>query len=100
MSQPDFTRSNRYQEFALYVADSWKATRKLTFSLGLRYEFFGTQHNVNSKLDSNYYFNGGGSNEFERIANGNVLIAPNSPIGKLWNPPGRTFAQSWLCVRC
>ena len=32
---PDFTRSNRYQEFALYVSDSWKATRKLTLSLGL-----------------------------------------------------------------
>ena len=86
VGQPDFTRSNRYQEFALYLADSWKATRKLTLSLGLRYEYFGTQHNVNPQLDSNYYFNGGGTNEFERIANGNVLIAPDSPGGKLWAP--------------
>jgi hypothetical protein len=88
---PDFTRSNRYQEFALYVSDSWKATRKLTLTLGLRYEYFGTQHNVNPKLDSNYYFNGGGSNEFERIANGNVLLAPNSPIGELWKPSPKNF---------
>jgi outer membrane receptor protein involved in Fe transport len=53
---PSFSRSNRYQEFALYSMDSWKATRKLTVNLGLRYEFFGTQHNNNQQLDSNYYF--------------------------------------------
>jgi hypothetical protein len=91
VGQPDFTRSNRYQEFALYVSDSWKMTRKLTLSLGLRYEVFGTQHNVNPNLDSNYYFNGGGSNEFERIANGNVLLAPKSPLGKLWDPSWKNF---------
>jgi hypothetical protein len=89
---PDFTRSNRYQEFALYVADSWKVTRKLTLSLGLRYEFFGTQHNVNPQLDSNYYFNGGGTNEFQRIANGNDLLAPDSPGGKLWDPSWKNFS--------
>jgi hypothetical protein len=88
---PAFSRSNRYQEFALYVSDSWKATRKLTLTLGLRYEFFGTQHNNNQNLDSNYYFNGGGSNEFERVANGNVLLAPHSPIGKLWEPSWKNF---------
>jgi len=89
---PSFSRSNRYQEFGLYSMDSWKATRKLTVNLGLRYEFFGTQHNNNQQLDSNYYFNGGGSNEFERIANGNVLIAPDSPVGKLWAPSWKNFS--------
>ncbi len=92
VGQPSFSRSNRYQEFALYVSDSWKATRKLTLSLGLRYEVFGTQHNNNQQLDSNYYFNGGGANEFERVTNGNVLIAPDSPIGKLWAPSWKNFS--------
>ena len=92
VDQPSFSRSNRYHEFALYVTDSYKATRKLTLNVGLRYEFFGTQHNNNQKLDSNYYFNGGGSNMFERIANGNLLVAPDSPLGQLWKPSWKNFA--------
>jgi Carboxypeptidase regulatory-like domain len=91
VGQPSFSRSNRYQEFGLYIGDSWKATSKLTLSLGLRYEYFGVQHNNNRNLDSNYYFNGGGSNEFERIANGEVLITPDSPIGELWKPATKNF---------
>lgn len=92
VSQPVFARSNRYHEFGLYVTDSWKVTNKLTFSLGLRYDFFGVQHNKDPKLDSNYYFNGGGSNVFEQIANGEVQLAPDSKNGRLWDPSYKNFA--------
>ena len=88
---PVFARSNRYQEFAGYIADSWKVTPRLTLTLGLRYEYFGVQHNKNDQLDSNYYFNGGGSDFFQQIRNGEVLLAPNSPSGRLWNPSNKNF---------
>ena len=52
---PDFERSNRYHEGAVYFQDSWKFSRRLTFNLGLRWEYFGVQHNVNANLDSNFY---------------------------------------------
>jgi outer membrane receptor protein involved in Fe transport len=92
VSQPVFARSNRYNEFGLYVTDSWKVTNRLTLNLGLRYDFFGVQHNKNPKLDSNYYFNGGGSNFFEQIANGEVQLAPDSKNGRLWDPANKNFA--------
>ena len=52
---PTFERSNRYEETGLYLQDSWKASRRLTFNFGVRWEYFGAQHNVNAELDSNFY---------------------------------------------
>ena len=83
VGQPNFSRSNRYHEFAAYAQDSWRATPRLTFNLGLRWEYFGVQHNRDPQLDSNYY-DGGGGTIFERIRNGNVYPAPLSSIGGLW----------------
>jgi outer membrane receptor protein involved in Fe transport len=91
VSQPVFARSNRYNEFGLYVTDSWKVTNRLTLSLGLRYDRFGVQHNKNPQLDSNYYL-GTGANFFEQVRNGSVQLAPNSPNGNLWQPASKNFA--------
>ena len=91
VGQPNFSRSNRYKEFALYVNDSWRFRPRLTFNLGLRYEYYGVQKNSNPKLDSNFYF-GSGANIFERIRNGGVQLAPQSPVGGLWKPDKNNFA--------
>jgi hypothetical protein len=88
---PDFTRSNRYHDFALYAQDSWRVTPRLTFNLGLRWEYFGVQHNKDPKKDSNFYL-GTGSNEQDQFKNGKVMIAPDSPVGGLWNPYHKAFA--------
>lgn len=88
---PSFSRSNRYNEFALYVQDSWKIRPRLTLNLGLRWEYFGVQHNKNPKLDSNYYDAGSGS-IFQQVRNGNVFIAPSSPRGVLWGKDLNNFA--------
>lgn len=87
---PTFSRSNRYHEFGTYFEDSWKATNRLTFNLGMRWDYFGVQHNKNPNLDSNYYDAQGGD-IFGNIRNGNVATVPNSPIHGLWKKDWNNF---------
>ncbi|HSO76759.1 MAG TPA: TonB-dependent receptor [Blastocatellia bacterium] len=91
LTQPNFSRSNRYHEWAAYFNDSWKIKPRLTLNLGLRYEYYGTQHNADQSLDSNFYF-GEGANRFEQIRNGRIMLAQDSPIGKLWAVDKNNFA--------
>ncbi len=63
----------------------------VTLNLGLRYEYYGVQHNKNPELDSNFYF-GSGSTLQERIRNGSVQIAKNSAVGGLWQKDWNNFA--------
>ena len=88
---PSFTRSNRYHEWAVYFNDAWRVRTGLTLNLGLRYEYFGVQKNEDPRLDSNFYF-GPGSTLQERIRNGSVQIAEDSPVGALWRPDKNNFA--------
>jgi hypothetical protein len=91
VSPPLFNRNNRYNDFAVYLQDSWKAHPRLTLNLGVRWEYYGVQHNANENLDSNFYF-GPGATEAEQIRNGAVMIAPQSPVGRLWNPDWNNVA--------
>ncbi len=84
-SAPSFARSDRFKDYAVYAQDNFKATTRLTLDYGLRYEYFGVQHNNNQNLDSNFYF-GTGTSLPAQIRSGQVFTAPTSPIGKLWNP--------------
>jgi hypothetical protein len=54
--QPEYYRGFRANEFAAYFQDDWKVTRRLTFNLGLRWEYFGPPHNFREGYDSNFYF--------------------------------------------
>ncbi|MGA9584994.1 MAG: TonB-dependent receptor, partial [Terracidiphilus sp.] len=85
VTSPSFARSYRYRDWAVYAQDSLKITPRLAFNYGVRYEHYGVQHNNNQNLDSNFY-EGSGSDIFEQVANGQVYAAPDSPIGKMWNP--------------
>lgn len=80
---PDFTRSNRYHESALYVQDAWKMIPRLTINLGLRWEYFGPPQNKDPNKDSNFY-PGAGANEMQRIGNGQESIASQSPVHGTW----------------
>ncbi len=91
LGPPTFERSNRYHEGAAYFQDSWKVVPRLTLNLGVRWEYFGVQHNVNAELDSNFYPSSN-SNPYEAIAQGVVEPAPSSPIGELWTPSKKNFS--------
>jgi len=90
-TSPSFARSERFHDWAVYAQDAFKVTSRFTFNYGVRYEYYGIQHNNNQKLDSNYYF-GSGSNFFQQIRNGQVMLAPNSPVHGLWRPQYGTVA--------
>lgn len=91
VGQPSFGRNNRYNEWSLYVQDSWRLSSRLTINLGLRYEYYGTQHNTDPNLDSNFYPSSN-SNPFLSIVEGQVFTTPKSPIGKLWANDLNNFA--------
>ena len=88
VTSPNFTRNNRYNEYALYGTDAWKITRRLTVNLGLRYEYYGPQKSTTGQ-DSNFYL-GSGSTFQERIRNGRLAVA--STKGGLWKPDKNNFA--------
>lgn len=90
VGQPSFSRSNRYHDGALYVNDSWRVLPTLTLNLGLRWEYYGVQHNNNQALDSNFYF-GSGSTLVQQIEHGSVQIANKSSVGQLWTPRYHNF---------
>ena len=88
---PAFGRNNRYNDFAFYGQDSWKVLPRLTLNLGLRWEYYGVQHNQDPSLDSNFYF-GPGQTIFDQIRSGSVQIGDQSPIGGLWHKNLHNFA--------
>ena len=96
-TQPSFSRSNRYNDLAFYAQDTFKVTPHLTLNLGVRWEYYGVQHNKDPHLDSNFVF-GDGSTFFEKLRNGRVYTvaatpnSPASPVGGLWNPQYHNFA--------
>ncbi len=84
-TSPSFARSERFHDWAVYGQDAWKATPRFTVNYGVRYEYFGVQHNNHRNLDSNFYY-GDGKLDPEGIRSGQVFTTPNSPIKGLWKP--------------
>jgi hypothetical protein len=90
LSSPNFTRSNRYKDYALYVQDSWKATPRLTINGGVRWEVYGPQHSQRASLDANFAL-GAGTNLIDQAAHGYIFnrgaangAVAASPVGGLW----------------
>lgn len=99
VSFPRFTDNNRYNEWAAYFNDSWSVTRRLKLNLGLRYEYFGVQHDVDGIPTANFYYgdstasvNTSGTDIYAQVKNGKVFRGVESPIGGLWAPDKNNFA--------
>ena len=95
VSSPNFSRSNRFNEGALYAQDYWRLTKRISVSLGLRWEHYGVQHNGNSNLDSNWYAPGITFSDHSLgsyLRTGGLQTVPKSPIGSLWKPDWKDFA--------
>ena len=61
-------------------------------NLGLRWEYFGVQHNVNPNLDSNFYPASSSESICRPSQTAWSITTPNSPIGELWKPSKKNFA--------
>ncbi len=83
-TQPNFSRSNRYQDAALYASDAYRVSPRLTLNGGLRWEVYGPQHSQRPGLDANFFFGTGGS-IYDNIRNGQVETRETAPNGRLWN---------------
>jgi hypothetical protein len=80
---PSFERNYRYNDGAAYIQDTYKVSSRLTINGGVRWEYYGVQHNADPSKDSNFVM-GPGANPWERIRNGQVELAKNG--GYFWKP--------------
>jgi hypothetical protein len=78
---PDLFRKYRSNDFATFVEDDIKLSRRLSLNLGLRYEYFGVPHSTARSQDLNFYF-GAGSTIKQRLASG-VLRSTDQNTGAL-----------------
>ncbi|MFL6415790.1 MAG: TonB-dependent receptor domain-containing protein, partial [Bryobacteraceae bacterium] len=60
----------RFNEWALFINDDWKVSRRLTLNIGLRYENYGSMTDKQNSL-RNFIF-GSGNTYAQRVANGKV----------------------------
>lgn len=84
VSQPNFSRSNRFHDGAAYIADTYRINSRLTIDAGVRWEIYGPQHSSHPELDANF-FPGTGSTFLDQIRNGQVMTRKTAPNGRLWN---------------
>ncbi len=91
LSLPNFERENTFNDGSAYGQDSLKVTNNLTVTAGLRWEYFGVQHNHDPNLESNFFL-GSGSTYQAQFRAGNLLTTPNSPIGGLYQKQFHNFS--------
>jgi hypothetical protein len=77
----NLSRKYRSNDFAAFIQDDMKLSRRFSLNLGLRYEYFGVPHSSNRSQDLNFYF-GSGSTIEDRLVNG-VLRSTDQNTGDL-----------------
>ena len=73
-----------YQDSAIFINDDWKATRRLTFNLGLRWEHFGAPREINGILA-----------QFTNLSCLSIQCITDARLGQvpnMWNPNYKDLA--------
>ena len=79
--------TGKLRTYGIYGNDTWRVNSRLTFNLGLRYEYFGPQKKSEPKYDSNFYYSDPGCSVnssavtqlLDCIRGGTVLTSNESP---------------------
>jgi len=84
-ARPEYYRGFRANEFGLYGEDQVKATKRLTMTVGLRWDYFGVPHNFRPNIDSDLYDGSPSFNQCKANPSGNTVCFPGdtSPAGTL-----------------
>lgn len=90
-TSPNFERENTFNDGSWYAQDSWKAAKNVVVTGGVRWDYFGVQHNHNPALESNFFL-GTGATLPAQIATGQVQTTPNSPVGGLMAKQLKNYA--------
>jgi hypothetical protein len=91
LRRPDLSRQYRSTDYAAFVLEDLKLTRRLSLTLGLRHEYFGIPHNLDRSKDVNFYF-GPGADIEQRLASG-ILRPTDQNSGDL---KGLLYRRDWL----
>ncbi|HEV2688108.1 MAG TPA: carboxypeptidase-like regulatory domain-containing protein, partial [Bryobacteraceae bacterium] len=86
----DFARQYHYNQFYLFVQDSFKVNRRLTVDYGIRYERFGAPVNSGSTKDLTVQL-GQGSSLSARIAGASLQAGPSGDQS-LYDTDNKDFA--------
>ena len=90
---PSFKRHYRYNESAFYGEDAIRLTRRLTVTLGLRWEYFGVLHSPQGEktLDANFFLDAVGQSKAQ---NPSKTIYEQIRDGR-FGRTGQFFNQDW-----
>jgi Carboxypeptidase regulatory-like domain/TonB-dependent Receptor Plug Domain len=88
-TEPDFSRQYHYNQYYLFAQDTCRASDRLTFNYGLRYELFGAPRNVGATKDAVLTL-GSGSTLQQRLASATFQF-PTGGSPQVFQPDNRDW---------